>query len=194
MCSAVQMKDEDPIITEVITQDAVHGLPGEGGCRLEVVPRLYRKICENGMVVSLGEARGHELDLTRLLLAQGEKPLVRALADAIHSCLDEKVFKAAVSHCRQSVNELVLLGHAHSLAGGLEPEVRQAVLLRYGTGHDFTRWGLVNAVTAEARSASSERALRLEQLGGELARQSVAQREHVPLSASQPSAKKRSAA
>jgi hypothetical protein len=68
------------------------------------------------------------------------------------------------------------------------------VLRRYQSAGDLTRWGLVNAVTAEARGATSELALHLEQLGTELAFRSVARSEHVPDSSSRPSAKKLSAA
>jgi hypothetical protein len=173
---------------------ALHGEPGGVQCRLEVLPRLYRKICQNGAIVSSGVAPGYELNLQRLLRSKSLKPLTHALVRAIRACFDPKGFEAAVNSFQRSASEPIDAGSAHLLVGGLSPEVRQAVLQRFSAEGDFTRWGLLNAVTAEARTASSGLMLTLERLGGELARQSVAPAARQAGTSGLPHAKKRLAA
>ncbi|PTL76543.1 hypothetical protein [Vitiosangium sp. GDMCC 1.1324] len=174
---------------------ALHGEPGGGGCRLEVLPRMYRKVCQNGAIVFLEDARSHELHLHRHLLSEAVEPLAHVLEQMIRACFDATVLEPAVDSFQRSANEpLGDGGLAESLVSGLSPGVMQAVLNRYRTEGDFTRWGLLNAVTAEARTAPSGLLLQLERLGGELARQSVAMRVHTPGNASLPYSKKLTAA
>jgi hypothetical protein len=160
---------------------ALQGEPDGVLCRLEVTPRMYRKICQNGLIVFQGDAPAHELDLQRLLRSEAPEPLAHALEHTIRACFDVKVFESAVNSCRRSANEAIAdRSHAESLVSSLSPGVRRDVLYRFSAEGDLTRWGLLNAVTAEARTAPSGLLLDLERLGGKLARQSVATSTYVP--------------
>ena len=179
---AAEIRAGDTVAAGVLV--ALRGEPGGSGYQLEVVPRLYRKICQNGTVVHQESALSHRIELQRLLGSETVAPLAHALEHALRDCLDAKVFEAAVDSFRRSANDpLHDERQADALVGGLSREERQAVLQRYRAEQDFTRWGLLNAITAEARTAPSDSLLRLERLGGKLASQSVAKSVYVPRTA-----------
>jgi hypothetical protein len=191
LTAEVQVNDE--VSAGVLV--ALHGDPGMGGYQLEVLPRVYRKVCQNGAIVFLRNAPARKLDLSWLLGSEALEPLAHELEHTIRACFDAKAFEAAVNSFRQSANEpLEDRGLEDSLMDQLGPSVGKAVRQRYRTGGMFTRWGLLNAVTAEARTAPSELMLKLERLGGELAKQSTGVSAYEPYISSQPRAKKLTAA
>lgn len=172
----------DPVSAGVLV--ALHSERGGGSCRLEVVPRVYRKICQNGAIVFVEDAPAREVPQGVLWGSEALEPLVAELEPMISACLDEKAFALAVSSFRRSAAEPIEdTALAASLGGRLSPEVERAVLARYRTGGDFTRWGLLNAVTAEARTAPSALMVKLERLGGTLARRPAAVGAHEVLMA-----------
>lgn len=84
-----------PSLTETIRVDdtvaagvmvALHGDPG-GDYRLEVLPRIYRKVCQNGMVIYRGKARSHEVEPEVLEDQWAPDRLVAAIKRQIAACL-----------------------------------------------------------------------------------------------------------
>lgn len=170
-----------PSLTETIRVDdtvaagvmvALHGDPG-GAYRLEVLPRIYRKVCQNGMVIYRGKARSHEVEPEVLEDQWAPDRLVAAIKRQITACLDEPAFAVEAASCQRSASEpLDPTGDSFAvlLNDRLQPTLAHAVHQRYLLQADFTRWGLVNAITAEARTLPHAAALHLERLGGRLAR------------------------
>jgi hypothetical protein len=171
LCADVRLND--PVTSGVLV--ALHGEPGGGGYRLRVLPRLYRKVCSNGAVlISTGTVE--ELD-PRLLLNAGEpERLIHAIMRMTAACFEPGVFQATVNHFRRSASEPASETFSLLMEAGLNPLVIRSMFRRYTERGDFTRWGLGNAVTAEARTASGALMLELEQLGGVLLAGSRAER------------------
>jgi hypothetical protein len=148
---------------------ALSGEPGHG-YRLEVLPRVYRKICQNGLILFEGTAPARALDPRLLLEGEAPEPLARAIEQLLRDCFNEREFGMAIDRFREGASEPVDPGDlADSLSDRLGPEIEQSVHERFIADRDFTRWGLVNAVTAEARTAPGGLMLELERLGGALA-------------------------
>jgi hypothetical protein len=157
----------DPVSAGVMV--ALHTERGGGGCRLEVVPRVYRKVCQNGTIVFVENAPAREFAQALLWKSEALELLMPELARMIHACLDANGFALTVSGFRRAAAEpLDDAALGASLGGHLSPEVERAVLTRYRASGEFTRWGLLNAVTAEARTAPSALMLNLERLAGAL--------------------------
>jgi hypothetical protein len=159
-----------------------------GAYRLQALPRLYRKVCQNGMVMPLRDVSIHEIDPRPLFASPDNFPLAVALEKATRACLDHTMFEWAAERCRRSAGEDTgpsATPLASLLESRLRPQVLWAVHRRYAMARDFTRWGMVNAVTAEARTAPSALMLRLERVGGELA--AAADATPAPRRASSPS-------
>jgi hypothetical protein len=149
---------------------ALHGDP-DGECRLEVLPRVYRKICTNGLVQFSEHGAAREIPPQLLWCADLRRPLVEAIVQAIRGCLDPDVFEAAVQGLRRTASEHLRMVDAIALVRNvaLPREAMRAVLRRFRHARDLTRWGLINAVTAEARTVPSTLQLALERSGGTLA-------------------------
>lgn len=154
---------------------SLRGGPAEE-CHLEVFPRIYRKICTNGTVQFSEHAAARELPSELLWRSDPQGPLVAAIAQAIRDCLAPGAFEEAVQNFRRSASEELrpadvafFLRHLTDLAvGALPREVASTILRRFLDQRDLTRWGLLNAMTAEARVAPSALQLTLERLGGTL--------------------------
>jgi hypothetical protein len=144
------------------------GGPGGGGA-LEVIPRIFRKVCENGAMI-------HLLDEAPLQIALHPSPARPRLREEIErritAALDPVVFDVAVASFQAAA--------AHRLdhrGGELGAQIKnalpydqwQAVMARYAADV-WTRWGLANALTAEARWAPAfVYARRLERMGAAVA-------------------------
>jgi hypothetical protein len=147
---------------------ALHGDPGDGSARIDVLSRVFRKVCENGAMI-------HELDqpAVQIEVHRVGNGLRDALAQRVAGVLDPALFVRCVEALQASAADPLdhrggplgaLLRHA------LPYDTWQAVMGRYA-GDAWTRWGLANAVTAEARwSPTFAEASRLERIGGFLAR------------------------
>ncbi len=167
------------LVAEVAHGDSVAAgvliaLLDEGGGaspRVEVLSRIFRKVCENGAMVHERDERALAVDAQ--LLGAGRARLTSEIERRVTAALDPSFFAAAVKAFEASAVDP--LDHR---GGDLGPLLRnalpydqlQAVLARYAA-EAWTRWGLANALTAEARWAKTfADARRLERIGGTIAR------------------------
>jgi hypothetical protein len=144
---------------------ALHGDPG-GGVRLEVLSRLFRKICENGAVMYAGDTAAEPIVWTtrQALADELERRFVASLDGQVFASRVEQIRRSAADELGPDAGPL-----AASLRLQLTHEEMRGVMQRYSK-EAWTRWSLANAVTAEARWAPSfAEATRLEQLGGVIA-------------------------
>jgi hypothetical protein len=139
---------------------------GDGGAHLDVLARVFRKICDNGAMI-------HEADAHALRVEPRTAGLGEAVSRRIAAALDPALFARCVEAFQASAADPLdyrggplgaLLRHA------IPYDTWRAVMGRF-EGDGWTRWGLANAVTAEARWAKPpEEAARMERIGGWLAR------------------------
>jgi hypothetical protein len=110
-----------------------------GNGTLSIRPRLYRKKCTNGQIVHLGDGE----DTIESLASIG--PAVRA-------CFSATTFENAVDRfrvaARTKLESPALLLSRAGASTSWDDRVRTA----YAGERDPTVWGLINAVTARARS------------------------------------------
>lgn len=153
--------------------------------RVVVQPLVYRLVCSNGMVSNdsglsryhvgrrvEGDGRDvHELFRDETLAAD-DRALMMKLQDVVRAAGDQAAFGRLVSRMRAAtegpvverpVEAVRVLGRAVGLLQGEQDNVLEALI----RGQDYTRWGVLNAVTSVANTAESyDRASELEQLGG----------------------------
>ena len=151
---------------------ALHDESGHGGgASLEVLHRLFRKVCENGAVIHLHDEPAVSVDLRQL--GKDRRQLTVEIERRIAATHDPALFTATVSAFRAAAADtLDRRGGAYgaSLRNALVYDVWQAVMARY-TAEPWTRWSLANALTAQAHEATTfAEAYRLERLGGLVAR------------------------
>jgi hypothetical protein len=109
----------------------------EASREVQIFPRIYRKVCANGVVV---------------LRRSDEDALAteRSVADAIGSCFEKKPLEEVVAAMKSAARTPVddpgaLLAQARAASSTRE------VVRAFDRGGDRTVWGLVNAATALAR-------------------------------------------
>ena len=156
---------------------------GLGSVKIE--PLIYRLVCKNGLVLKdytqkkyhVGrqvEGDGaYELYSDETLKAD-DKAFFMKVQDTVKVAADEAKFIMAVDKLKESmdiplgkdpVKEVELLADKYQL----NPNERGDVLRQLFMGKDNSRYGLINAVTAASKMASSyERATDLERIGGEI--------------------------
>jgi hypothetical protein len=157
---------------------------GDGSLRIE--PMIYRSVCTNAAIV--GEAirkyhvgRGGQGDLDNAVAFYRDETrkaddtaFWMKVQDAVRGAFDEVRFKALVQKLENSTADRI------EVQADL-PAVVEVVASRYGmseletkllSGHflrngDFTRYGVLNAMTRTAQDVESyDRAIELERLGG----------------------------
>lgn len=156
---------------------------------LEVRPMVYRLVCTNGLVVAADaeEGRLRRTHIGRQLQAAedysiyaddtreaDDRALMLKIRDAMTRLSDPALFTRLMDRMRQATEgEQVVrpvaaveeLGKAYALG----TEEREAVLTALIRDQDYSRWGMVNAVTHIANRAQSyDRAVELEAMGGKL--------------------------
>jgi hypothetical protein len=154
---------------------------GSGGARLEVLARVFRKVCENGAMIHVGDEPAVEVD-ARLLGADrpgwgtppGPRPrLTVEIERRLVAARDPALFTAALTAFRAAAADpLDHRGGPHGalLRRALPYDAWQSIMARYAA-EPWTRWGLANAVTAEAHAARTfTEAKRIERTGGLVAR------------------------
>ena len=159
---------------------------GEGSLRIE--PMVYRLACTNGMIrgqalrkYHVGRAGQGDLenavefyrDETR---QQDDKAFWMKVQDAVRGAFDETRFLALVRSMEEATKDVL------PIDADL-PAIVQVVATRYGfnevekkgveghflRGGDFSRYGLLNAVTRTAQDLESyDRAIEFERFGGDL--------------------------
>ena len=158
---------------------------GMGSLRVE--PLVYRLVCKNGLIVKdyakkkyhVGrQAEGSEDTAYELYsdetLRQDDAAFFSKVKDIVRVAVDEAKFQMAVSKMRDAMNiplehdpvkEVELLADRFLLTQA----ERGDVLRQFSMGHDVSRYGLMNAVTAASKICKDyERATELERIGGEI--------------------------
>jgi hypothetical protein len=155
-----------------------------GGGRLRVLPRIWRLVCLNGLLIPAeGMSQYHvgrriEDETYEIFaddtLAADDHAFFLKVRDAVRASLDQARFEQIVASLRETtegpkVADPVAASEVLANSYDLTKEEGRSVLLRLAQGGDFSRWGMVNAVTAAAKSADTfERQAEMELVGGAL--------------------------
>jgi len=154
---------------------------------LSVSPLLYRLACTNGMVIAdqsrrkahiggsfLDNAGGDWIALSSETQMLKTRAIIAELGEYLEAMATPAIFDKTLARLRDVADQelpaeptLVVesLAARYNL---LKPEADSA-LLALAEGRDYTRWGLANAVTVLANTATNyDRAVELETLGGRI--------------------------
>lgn len=157
-----------------------------GAGSLSVQPMVFRLICTNGMIAAdsgmrryhVGQKVGDGMDVEALLRDEtkrlSDQALLAALQDVVRASLAQVQFDALLKRMREAtdgprierpVEAVEQLGKSFVI-----PQVeRQSILENLIRGGDYSRWGMLNAVTAVANDHESyDRATELEAMGGQI--------------------------
>ena len=154
---------------------------------LVVEPLVYRLVCSNGMVSqdnrlsryhvgrkTEGDANGAVQLFRDETIAADDKALMMKIRDIVNACADPAVFNAIVEKMRASkegktvenpIEAVKVLGKSFTL----NEQEQGSVLENLIRGQDYSRFGVLNAVTATANTHDSyDRASELEVMGGKI--------------------------
>lgn len=160
---------------------------GRGG--IFVDPMMYDLVCTNGLIlertlkrhhvgrtnegVTFGDEQTSEMfsDDTRKL---DDKAFWSKVADVVDGSLDEALFQKNIDRLKQTQNEqlgddVTEIVEIASDRLDLVDSEKKSLLLHFAQGGDFSKYGLINAVTRTAEDSDSyDRAVELERLGGQV--------------------------
>lgn len=150
---------------------------------VSVAPMIYRLVCLNGMVSADGRLRAAHLGRvnhdTEMLLADDtkaaeDKAILLKVRDFVRAALDEAIFAqrvgkmgelAAAPISGDPVKAVEVLARKVDASEGEKGGILRSLI----EGGDLSAWGLLNAVTAQAHTASDyDRSIELEATGGRL--------------------------
>ena len=156
---------------------------GAGSVRVE--PLVFRLVCSNGLIVpDYGQKRYHvgrslESEESQAIyrdetLAADDAAFLMKVQDTVRLAVDQAKFAHLVNRLRDvagdplsgnPVSAVELLANRHSLT----QDESGGVLRNLITGGDFSRYGLLNAVTRTSQEVVDyDRATELERLGGKI--------------------------
>ena len=154
---------------------------------LKVEPLVYRLVCKNGLICKdfsqkkyhvgrrneLAEDTAYDLYSDETLQAD-DRAFFMKVQDIIRHAVDESRFLLTVDKMREAlhiplkhdpVQEVELLADTYQLTQGERGDILRELFM----GHDLSRYGMVNAVTAASKLAQSyDRATELERIGGDI--------------------------
>lgn len=154
---------------------------------LKVEPLVYRLVCKNGLIckdfsqkkyhvgrrADLAEDAAYDLYSDETLHAD-DRAFFMKVQDIIRHAVDESRFLLTVNKMREAlhiplkhdpVQEVELLSDTYQLTQGERGDILRELFM----GHDLSRYGMVNAVTAASKLAQSyDRATELERIGGDI--------------------------
>ena len=105
---------------------------------LVALPRLFRKVCSNGILLDIGCATGREIEPYEV-------------DAALRACLHADGFQAMVGRLHWAAHEVILDGPG--LLGAARPySAAEPLLSRWRQQGDRSLWGLVNTATALAHA------------------------------------------
>lgn len=167
-----------PSSAEVRPNDRLQGgvaLKAVGGS-VWVHPYVFRQVCKNGAIMAEALESRH----LEAVVSRPRREAQAAVREAVEECCGPEVFSvsagrmrdAAVARAGAEITMMVsLLSHLPRDTG--HPATRR-ILDRFFREGDKTCFGLLNAVTAEARETSNpDLRWRLEELGGGIATRSL---------------------
>ena len=156
---------------------------GAGSVRVE--PLMFRLVCTNGLIVpDYGQKRYHvgralEAEESQAIyrdetLAADDAAFLMKVQDTVRLAVDQAKFAHLVTRLREAAGEplsgnpvsaVELLANRHALT----QDESGGVLRNLVTGGDFSRYGLLNAVTRTSQEVTDyDRATELERLGGKI--------------------------
>jgi hypothetical protein len=162
---------------------------GSGALRIE--PSAYFLVCKNGAIFETSLKRYHigrvaelEAEVREILSDEARAADDRALwlkvRDTVRSAFDRDFFAAQVARLGNATADKIESTNVEAIVDmtvetlNLAPSLRGEILKNFisppeGGGADFSRYGLMNAVTATANDASDyETATLLERCGGKV--------------------------
>jgi len=144
----------------------------------------WRLVCLNGMKTGDTFRRSHvgrEVDDNEALWADDtrkadDKAILLKVRDMVRGVVDEARFRAHLDKLKQLADpsakitgNVVQAVEVLTNKVGLSDSMRPSILTALAEGGDLTAWGIVNAVTAQAHTASDyDKAVELESIGGAL--------------------------
>jgi len=154
---------------------------------LDISPLIYRLVCSNGMIVPkeinsgrvrkthLGPKVGNDDNVVYRADTQEalDKAMLLQIRDAIHNLSDPNLFFRLMEEMRAAtqgtkvenpIKAVEVLQKAYALPS-MESEGILEDLIK---AQDYSRWGVLNAVTAQANKTGADRAEDLHQLGGKI--------------------------
>lgn len=177
-----EVKRGDPVQAGVIVSN---GEIGDGP--LDIRPMIYRLVCTNGMIAGqvaedarlrrnhvgrraeIGEDYSIYADET---LKADDRALSLKIRDSIRAIARPELFARILEEMRHAARQqpvcnpiaaVAELGNAYPVAQG----ERDSILTNLIRGGDYSKWGMVNAITETANSHPSyDRAVELQALGG----------------------------
>jgi len=165
-----------------------------GAATFAIESFIMRLVCLNGMVVAkVLNARhiGKRLDdvLSDEAVKADDHAFWLAARDTLRASLDESAFEAAVATLREAtegtkVTSPIAATKRLAKSYSLSDEEQETVLLNLAHGGDFSRWGMLNAVTATAHTIDNfDRAVELEEAGWDIATLSNREWERIAVAA-----------
>lgn len=179
-----EVRPGDPVQGGVIVSN---GEIGNGA--LDIRPMVYRIICTNGMIagqvaedarlrrnhvgrrVEIGEDYSVYCDET---LKADDRALSLKIRDSIRALAQPRLFDRILAEMRDATQQqpvsnpiaaVAELGKAYPVAQG----ERDSILTNLIRGGDYSRWGMVNAITELANDHPSyDRAVELQAMGGRI--------------------------
>jgi hypothetical protein len=178
--------DENGMSVAVTFPEAIHVEPGEvagdtfqGGFLLrnsevglgatECVPRIWRVACSNGLIVE--DKKFRKVHLGANLTDGARDVLQQAIYESIQHCLDAMPAIVEAMHSRRAEPEENVPARLDALAKhhNLGDDGRNKLFMAFTQEPDYSRYGVIQAVTAAARDESDLKAKEnLESLGGVL--------------------------
>lgn len=148
-----------------------------------VQPLIFRLVCSNGMTVNVASTRRNHIgrvnssDENFLLYSQetleaDDKAFALKIQDTVRAAVDEAQFARVLNTLRESTDkklnttDLPGVVKLASSSMGITDAESDGVLQRLIEDHDYTLYGLANAVTRHSQDVESyDRASKLEEIG-----------------------------
>jgi hypothetical protein len=158
-----------------------------GASALTVEPFVWKLDCLNGMVSNAASLRAYHvgrviddseesrISFANDTLAAADKATFLKCRDAITQAVSETVLDEIVEQIRAAADDTLTVRHPATATEALAQTFdlndgeRDSVLMSLARGNDFTKWGMVNAVTDAAKEAETfARQEEIERIGGQL--------------------------
>jgi hypothetical protein len=176
-----EVKVGDPVQSGIVISNSEAGLGS-----LSVQPLVFRLVCKNGMIANdsgmsryhVGRKVGDGRDVEALLRDEtkmaDDRALMMALQDVVRASLDNVQFTRLLDKMRvaaggDTVQRPVEAVETLAKSFVFAQSERQSILENLIRDGDYSRWGMLNAVTKTANLVSDyDRATELEAVGGRI--------------------------
>ena len=179
-----EVKVNDPVQMGLIIRNSEVGLGA-----ISILPMVYRLVCTNGMVTGsqVKEGKFRAAHLGRQLTSGDDhivyaddtreaydRALMLRIRDAVTQLSDPELFYQLVAEMKRAADtpatqDPVKAVEVVTKAYSVPESEKNKILENFLSSSDRTLWGMSNAVTATANDhASYDRAIELEELGGQI--------------------------